>query len=324
MIIHKATRTWLPLALAALTAACADRPSSSGRISDGEAVSTSRVGLHSGSLRSGDRVLRLLYGAAAGADLRRGGLVVDLGSNNLYKYLDSADRATWGRLVKGGDGTSQVEVLNGARLSVQDRGGVSAVVLRARSETACTVTLLLDGQPAGDRRLGSDWTTLRYPLELATKPGKRTLELRLTYDGRPGTPAVARWLWLSTGGVLSSIERVGKRDFGEPMRSLLADSPRTYTFQVQVPVGCNLVFDYGARTLTRFEVNLGRGLAEPVSLFAARASQGTWYQAWIDLSEYAGKEVHLDLKTVAPPGRPGKSSGAAWGDPLLSCSSEPK
>ncbi len=113
---------------------------------------------------------------------------------------------------------------------------------------------------------------------------------------------------------------VATRDFGEPMRSLTADRPRTHSFGITVPGHCTLVFDYGARGLTRFEVNLWVGSSVPLSMFAARASRSTWYRAWVDLGEYSGRQVRLDLRTRDPQGKPGASSGAAWGDPLLVCS----
>lgn len=306
-----------------LVTACIDQPPSLPRILDGDIGSTQKTRQRTSSLRSGDHKLRLLSGGATGADLRQNGLVVDLGSDNHFKHAPGITRATWGRFVKGAGGSSHAEVLNGAQLSFKDRGGVRAVALRARTFTACSVELLMDGVSVCARKLSSGWTTLRYPLSQATEPGQRTLELRLTYDGQPEAPMEAQWIWFSAGGgVLSAVQRMGQRDFGEPMQSLLADHPRSYTFQIQVPDRCTLVFDYGARVLTRFEVNLKVSAGTPLPLFAARASQATWYQAWIDLQEYAGQEVLLELRTLNPGGRAGASSGAAWGNPLLSCATD--
>lgn len=310
---------WVTLA----AAGCVDSSYTMPRSSSGDSVSA--PALSSSPLRSGDRKLRLLFGGAAGADLLQHGLVVDLGSGNHLKYAEGEARATWGQFFRGDASSTRAVVLNGARLAVYDRGGVEAVVLRARSRTACSVELVLDGVSAGAQRLQGGWTNLRFALARATAEGARTLELRLTYDGRPVAPVEAQWLWLSTGGTApTAVQRAGKRTFGEPMPSLLADRPRTYSFQIQVPEQCNLVFDYGAKTLTLFEVDLVVGREEPLSMFAARASRPAWYQAWIDLSDYAGKQVRLELRTRTPHGRAGVISGAAWGDPLLSCSGDGK
>ena len=270
----------------------------------------------SSSMRSGDLKLRLLHGGATGADLEQDGLVVDLGRHD--KYVQGEARITWGRFVRGPDGSSHAELLNGARLTVPDRGGARLVALRGQSGTGCTVELMVDRRSAGTRRLGSKWATLRWGLPEVTAAGQRTLELRLTYDGRPSSPALARWIWLGAGKVPTTVSRVGKRSFAQPMQSLLADTPRSYAFQIQVPDRCNLVFDYGARALTLFQVKLRLGQEAPVTMFAARAGGSIWYQGWIDLKEYAGRKVGLELHATAGRGRPA-SLGAAWGEPMLSC-----
>ncbi len=293
-----------------------DNPRDAARLGTGAASLSAAGKARSSSMRSGDLKLRLLHGGATGADLWQGGLVVDLGRHD--KYVQGEARTTWGRFVRSPDGVSHAELLNGARLTVPDRGGARLVALRASSGTGCSVELMVDGKSTGTRRLASKWKTLRYALPEVTGTGQRTLELRLTYDGRPTTPAVARWLWLGAGKIPTTVSRVGKRSFAQAMQSLLADTPRSYAFQIQVPERCNLVFDYGARALTLFEVKLRLGQEPPVTMFAARAGGSIWYQGWIDLRDYAGRTVGLELHANAGRGRPA-SLGAAWGEPMLSC-----
>ena len=277
------------------------------------------VGLRGSFLKTTDLVQRLLADEAAAIQLWDRGLVVDLGSADHLKYVTDGARATWGRFIKDAAGTSRAEVLSGARLKLDDRGGARAVVLHARSVSPCSVELVLNGKSLGAQRLEASWKSLRYALPHPTRQGRQILELQLTYDGRPAAPMEARWLWLTTAstGKLQAAGRLAQVNFGEPMISLLAERPRTYSIRLLVPRGCTLVFDYGARTLTRFEVNLTNTNGVTSSLFAARANHSTWYQAWVDLTEYDGKQVRLELRTVNIRGS--DANGAAWGDPLVTC-----
>jgi choline-sulfatase len=271
------------------------------------------------SARSRLRAVRPLIVEARRAELDVGGLVIDFGTADQLKYTAGGWNNGWGERKVDNDGTTYAET-RGPRLPLsvfqyREAGVARQVALRLRARGGPrAISLAVDGQTIGRARFGAAWTTMSFLIPPArATPG--ALQIELSLDGNEGGGADVDWIWLgrTRDGALPQVgARVAPMTFGEgTRRALLAPTPRSYVFYLEVPRNASLVFDYGGDAGTRFIVRtrVDRGTG-PRVLFEDRASPGRWKEAVVDLASLAGRAVKLELITS-------DSIAAGWGDPEI-------
>ncbi len=88
-------------------------------------------------------------------------------------------------------------------------------------------------------------------------------------------------------------EKVANIVLDRPMRSLPAADGRAYIYYMDIPKNSSLVFDYGSKTQTTFNVSLASDDKKEKTVFEKTAKGGKWNSAEINLSEWAGKPARL-------------------------------
>ena len=252
------------------------------------------------------------------AELDVGGTLIDFGTADQLKYTVAGWGNSWGERKVDSDGTTYSET-RGRSLPVRlflyrEAGLPRQIALRVRARGAPRPVGLMVGEDmAGPFRVGSSWTTLTFALE-SIRPGPLEIVIVPQGPSRDGGLDVD-WLWLgrTRDGALPQVApRVGPLTFGDgTRRALLAPTPRTYTFYLEVPRGGSLVFDYGGAAGTRFLVRTraDRGPGARV-LFEAMAEPGRWREAVVDLNSLAGRAIKLELITQ-------DAISAGWGEPEI-------
>jgi len=250
---------------------------------------------------------------ASRAELRSGGLFIDLGTPDQHKYIRGGYRNNWGDFhLKGGE--TFIDAREGASVSYYDwQGGITAVILKARSsKQGQRLALNLNGEDIGERHLSQSWTNVAFPLSSPTGPGRVRLFLRFAVGGAGETVAQVQGIWLKTRGRKHpGPARVAVRTFGDPRRSLAADPPRTFSYYLEVPPRSALVFGYAAKKPTDFKITASADGKPPKKLLSATSADGRWKEGRIDLGDLAGLVVRLDYTTH------GEGGPAAWAEPGL-------
>ncbi len=276
------------------------------------------------SARKGKDTLRSLLDEAPRAELDAGGLLIDMGGPDQYKYTRGDWKTGWGNSELSPDGVNFAAV-PGRKASVElwADGAIAEVVARMRSDVpGQRVSLMIDGKDIGSGDIGADWTLVRakVPASMATANKQLTVSVLM---GKPSQGARAQldWLWLSdTAGAepVAPIARVMPIQIGKrTRRALPAPTARSYHYYVEVPADSSLVFDYGSDAAVSFKVSLQADGAEPVQLFSETAKAGDWTEGVVDLSAHAGKVVRLSLTTEGEPTR------AGWGEPDIMLNKPP-
>ena len=105
---------------------------------------------------------------------------------------------------------------------------------------------------------------------------------------------------------------------GSTRRALLAESARTYSFFLHIPEKAELVFDFAAQGgEPEFVVSATLNGAPTRELWRQKA-RAEWKPAAVDLSEFGGKAIRLDLTTTT------RSEPAGWGEIELMVPELPK
>lgn len=257
------------------------------------------------SVRTKLEPYRPLLDEAARAELRAGGPMIDLGTADQHKYTRGAWLTGWGA-NKQVDGISVAEASDRrVHLDVLTNDQIKEIAVRARSAVADqAATVWVDGKRQGDIRLSNDWEVLRVPVvEDALAPGRHNVQLTFTKSGTPR--AELDWIWLATQPAaeppVTNIRVLPLRIGGQPKRSLIAPTPRTYSFYMQPPEGASLVFDYGSTVGAELKVMAQVDGSAAEELFAAKGTE-TWTEQQVDLGKYAGKAIRLDLVSAGPEG----------------------
>jgi arylsulfatase A-like enzyme len=272
------------------------------------------------SARSRLRSVRPLIAEARRAELDLGGLVLDFGTADQLKYTAGGWGNSWGERRADADGTTYAET-KGPYLPVtvfqyREAGPARQIALRLRSRGGPrSVSVTIDQQTVGRARFGTSWTTMSFPMPPnRVALGPLQIDLYLDGGGDQGGADVD-WIWLgkSRDGALPQVgPRVAPMTFGEgTRRALLAPTPRSYVFYLEVPRAASLVFDYAGDIGTRFLVRArsDRG-AGPRLLFDGKVDPGRWKEGVVDLSALAGRAIKLELITT-------ESISAGWGDPEI-------
>jgi choline-sulfatase len=266
------------------------------------------------SARSRLKGVRPLIVEARRAELDVGGLLIDFGTSDQLKYTVGGWANGWGERKTDPDGTTYAEA-RGRSLPVRmflykEMGQAKQVALRLRARgPARMVSVLVDGLPSGQARVGAAWTTFSAPLPVIS-PGP--LEVTVEYEGPVRGGLDVDWMWLgrSKDGAFPQVAaRVAPMTFGDgTRRALVAPTPRSYAFYLEVPPQASLVFDYGGAAGTRFIVRARVDRGIPRVIFQALAEPGRWQEAVVDLAPLAGRAIKLELITQ-------DSVSAGWGDP---------
>lgn len=244
------------------------------------------------------------------AEVRQGGLLVDLGTPDRHKWIDPwIGDAGWGEDVARG-GVASTVVGERVSLALEDwRGGAAQVRLRVRAlEGRQRLLVALDGERLGREEVAETWQTLTFALPKRLAPGRHELELSFARGGRAA--AALDWVWLSPKDAKEAPDlrrtRVAARP--GPRRALLADPPRAYSYYLQVPPQAILRLEHGGDPGVELEVRVRTDDGER-SLLKAMASP-EWTRAELPLEALAGRMVRIDLVS--------RGEGAAdWGRPEI-------
>ena len=310
------------IAIAALAAIACKKNESEGEGSSGAGATARRAAdPPAESQRTKLHPHRALLDEVSRAELDAGGLLVDFGGPDQFKYIRGSWRSGWGASheSKAGDRTGWVEV-DGRRafldVIVPDPAP-AAVALRARSPVAGQrVTLFASGTELGTVDLGAEWATHRVAVDAAKLPaGPTRLELRSSKGGSGGVRAEVDWLWLARDAAETAKPLLAPRTApmnvdGKARRALIAPDPRTYSFYLLPPANASLVVDLGTAEKARFRVSVSVDGAEPAVLLDEKASAG-WHEKVVSLADYAGKPIRLSLATSDQAGAVG------WGEPEI-------
>jgi choline-sulfatase len=311
-----ARRTALPRFLA-LLAACALAALASGCKAPRQKT-PSHLPAKRTRLLEGYHVVRQLAEESTRAEVLSMGLLVHFDGADQHKY-DLGGFGTGPTWRKRDGKIVYTEIGAAARLAFHDfQGGLRSVLVRARSAVkGQRLSLLIDSVALDPIEIGEAWKTYELQLPAPLGPGRRLVTLQLkkepAEEGRHR--ADVEWIWFRTkdvgpGPIPPEPQLVKVLSFGSPLRSLVADAPRSLAFYLQVPEGGALIFDYAARRPTRFEVSVRTDTSLPRTVFSAEAG-GLYRAVRVSLAEFAGRLVRLELATKGPGGP------AAWGEPLL-------
>ena len=245
-------------------------------------------------------------------ELRSGGLFLDLGSPDQHKYTWGQVRKRWGHPVAGPPSylTAHAE----ARLffTLLDEPFVQ-VWLRARSAiTDQTLAMKVEGFKTEPVTLTSEWKTYKVPMPRAPSMGHKIMKF---FFGKPGAGAMADidWLWLRTGREEHPAPtlRTAVRTYGQPMRGLVADGDRSYSYYLSAPPRAALELSFGATCACSYSVKAHMDGMPLQTLVEGTSIPGKWNRAKADLSELARKPGRLIFTAGCP------KCEATWGDPVI-------
>ncbi len=265
---------------------------------------------------------RPLLDEAPRAELRSGGLLADFGAVDQHKYTRGGWKNGWGRPENEEDDAKtsyaavySTSVVLDVTTTPKDPAPKEVVT---RVKTACknaTLTILWDGERAGDADIGSDYALARVSLDPvpddAFGPGDHEVSVQL----RGRCPGKERghidWVWLAQEKDATPpevIERQTSLSIGDtPRRVLAAPDARTYSFYMQVPEDSELVFDYAAAKPGKtFKVFATTDDGTQKELFSKEATT-EWTEGVADLKPFAGDVIRLDLATTG-------DGDAGWGE----------
>lgn len=250
------------------------------------------------------------------AELRARGLIVDLGTVESHKYTRGIWLNGWGAPETAKDGTTYADIFSGnVDIDFTSAPGdppPAEVVMRIKACDKARVTARLDGEPIGNADLTSEWILARIPFseapELEVKPHSISVQVRGNCPGK--ARAQLDWIWLAEEAGAEPPKLVERQQplnlGGAPRRALMAPDDRTYSYYMQVPEDAELVFDHAAKGKKTFKVTVTPDGAGRQELISAEAGK-EWQEASVDLHEYAGQVVRLDLEAIG-------DGEAGWGE----------
>lgn len=263
-------------------------------------------------LRVRHHKVRSLVDDAARIEVRQYGLVVDMGTPDQHKFLPPWQGGSIGAIDRDGD-RAIAEVDAGVRYKVDVRDyPVGHVLIRAKAAKGRQVLLLyIDGKYVGARTLTTTWKTQKFSLTDELRPGFH--EVRLALRGGRRHRMWLDWVYLRAADDAApwapELDKVALRRHGTVDRALVGDPPRTYSLWTEVPEDGALVFDYASDSETTFSLSVIADRRADVKVFEERGGP-TYREAKIDLSQWAGELVRLELVTRG-------TGRASWGDPWI-------
>jgi arylsulfatase A-like enzyme len=202
------------------------------------------------------------------------------------------------------------------------RSGARDAAVRARSALGETeLTMLLDGRERGEVILGPKWQTIRFSLPgKGLSAGRHKVTFVFSGPTKGGVRAEVDWVWFGRGRFAEPppTELAPVRLGGLVRRAFSAPTPRTLAFYLHVPEQSFLVFDYGSPKRARVAVRISTDRDGTEEVFSADTRPGRWTEAQVDLSDYAGRPVRLELCVS-------QSSGPIyWGEPEIMSPARPE
>jgi arylsulfatase A-like enzyme len=248
------------------------------------------------------------------AELRAGGLVINMGTSDQHKYTRGGWKTGWSVSKKDKAGPSEATTSwSKASLDVLLDRAPAELVVRARSLAGGhSIRPYLGDTSLGKASLSSKFEIHRFAVPPEVGSGAQTLAFRFSKSGSAHT--AIDWIHLAdeAGAELGPMEPVALpvsiNDV--PKRALVAPGSRSYSFYVQPAEGERLIADYGSEVGATFEIRAHVDGAEPEILWSKKAGAG-WDEVAVDLDGLAGKAVRLELAVSAKPGVSG------WGEPVL-------
>lgn len=271
------------------------------------------------SIRNGLVTTRALLSEVARAELSPNGLLIDLGTADQHKYTLGGWKNSWGKNDIDKDGTTFAKALARSvplRTHLPHGDQIKEVVLRLRApRSGQKVSVLVDGKDIGNADVGAEWSVVRIPVpaEKTIEPGRHVVNLVFGNVEAGGARADIDWIWFSKEAGAKEpliVPRVMPLSIGKlTRRALVAPTPRSYSFYLQVPKDSSLVFDYGAEVSTRFMVKVLTDDGKEETVFEAKAEPGKWKEAKVDLSQFGDRSIRLTLATE------GEDGVVGWGEP---------
>lgn len=262
-------------------------------------------------LRAGYDLERSLLRTHYRSELRASGLFVDLGTPDETKYTRAGWESGWlSKKKSAGDVSSTLIAGTNARLNTYHLSSPQSIVLRARSTGGKQELSLKIGKTSlPSQPLGSKWSELQFSLTDLKVSGRSILNI----SHSASEPVEVDWVWF--GDEVSNIppsivERVGKAKIEKRVRrAILAPSARSFSYYFSPPKDAQLIFDFGIeKGEAEFVVRVQSLKGEAKELFR-KAGAPAWQDGKVDLSNYAGQPIRLELATE------GLATGAAWGEP---------
>ena len=267
--------------------------------------------------RSALQPWRSLLHEAPRAELRAGGLHIDFGTADSFKYIRGGWQNRWDDVTTAKDGTTATK-LDGASgpidfiLRAADAEPKEVVVRMRAMCKGRNVSIELDGAPVGDKQsLPEDWTTLRFPIDGHTKAGAHRLSIKPDKSCKKKARAEVDWVWLAEEAGAEPpaiVERVQPIKLGDGVRrGLVAATPRTYSFYLQVPEGGELVFDHASSNGAEFTVDIAADGQEAKEVYRGKTTD-TWEEGSADLKPWVDKAIRVDLNVA------GDAGDGGWGE----------
>lgn len=258
---------------------------------------------------------RGLLEEASRAEVDAGGLFIDFGDSATIKWTGGRWHNGWGDNQEGDDiaWTS----ISGSKVRIpvtqlESDEPVAEVALRMRSKCGQSMSVRIDGEEAHKvDKLAADWSTIRF--EPAEKLGAGQHEVELYVRGGKCNAEID-WAWFADAAGGEPMQFGARQEpvaiGGAPRRALVAPGAITYRWYLDVPEESELVFDYASEGDSKFAVKLTRD-GEPTKTLFEEAGKAEWTEGVVDLKEYAGSTVRLELA------RTGADGTAGWADPEI-------
>lgn len=253
------------------------------------------------------------------AELRVGGLHIDFGTADSFKYNVGGWQNRWAATVADEDGTTATK-LDGSSgpidfVITEADSSPREVVVRLRAMcSAQKIGASLDGESFGDALdLPEEWTTVRFPVGVDVKPGRHNLTLEPAKSCKGKARVHVDWVWFAgeAGAEPPEIVERGKpvKIEGGVRRAVFTPSPRTLSYYLHVPKGAELVFDRGSSigAKTEFIVDIATDGKPPTEVYRETGTTD-WQEGSVDLESWWGKAVRIDLTTA------GEAGEAGWGE----------
>jgi choline-sulfatase len=255
---------------------------------------------------------RSLVDEASRAEVRERGLFINMGSPDQHKYIRGGWRTGWG--VTRSEKNLAAIVSKTAWLHFWDwKGGARSMVMRIRSpHRGQRLSVKINGLAAGGQKIPGDWSVVEFPFSRSLSPGRNDISLHFAKETKGKPAAQVDWIWFKAeDGPPPSPAKEISPVFVEARPSLKADPPRSYSYYLEIPPEAWLSFSYAAVSTSTFSVDVTLDGQKSRRLFTSPAKKNEWSVARVDLSEFSGRVVRLDLVSGGPAG------SAAWGQPSI-------
>ncbi len=230
------------------------------------------------------RVSRDLIAEAGRAELRAGGVFVDVGTIDQHKYSRGGWMSGWGRNQL--DGETTVARIDGrsAFLDVVLERPAAEIVVRAKGRGSLGVSVGASRSKGGAKKnsLSGEYTVLRYSMGTSLPPGRHRISLH-------GKRANVDWVWIAESAEASppSVARVEK---GE----LRLSAAGSYEFYLIPERGSLLEID--AEVGASLTITAERDGRDPQVL----ASSAADLEKPIDLADLVGDPIRLRISADGP------------------------